>query len=341
MKNHSSNKFTGRCTKISFIVIFTVFLHFAGKSAIFTVDNNYPTIGDYTTLQEAHDAASNGDTIYVFPSMVGYVGIDIEKKLAIIGAGFGNYELSNSTSSLIGKITFKSNSIGSILEGFGGRFQLEIFASDITIRRNFIKTMTVFSDVTGIVIIQNQFAKYGGESGISILFDKNTSGIILNNKFHNWGNVGVFAGNSHTSVVIQNNIMDIYSEYAIDVSNVNHLIRNNIFTDNSTCKDSIAFSCTHNIASRAGLPSNSTNYINVDLATIFVNQINWEDLNIIQGSIADGTGYGGVNMGIYGGDTPFIDGGYPSIPSIYHLDVPLNANQKEGLNITIKAKSNP
>ena len=52
------------------------------------------------------------------------------------------------------------------------------------------------------------------------------------------------------------------------------------------------------------------------------------------------SGLGGAEIGIYGGDLPFIDGGYPNIPSIYYLDIPATGSQKEGINVTIKAKSN-
>jgi len=31
---------------------------------------------------------------------------------------------------------------------------------------------------------------------------------------------------------------------------------------------------------------------------------------------------------------------FPRFPSIYDLEIPVNANQKDGLNITIKARSN-
>ena len=42
-----------------------------------TVDIKHPSIGDYTNLQEAHNAASDGDTILVYPSDSSYPGIEV------------------------------------------------------------------------------------------------------------------------------------------------------------------------------------------------------------------------------------------------------------------------
>jgi hypothetical protein len=326
-----------------FILFFSLsaalFSSLAGYSAIITVDNNFPGMGAYKSLQEAHDAATDGDTIYLYPSMVSYPGISISKPLTIIGAGFGNYELSNSTTTLSGLVTFQSTSAGTSLEGFSGRFQVEIYASNVTVKRNFIKTLRIFPNVTGAVIIQNSFAKYGGEHGISILLDENTTAIIQNNKFHNWGDIGIVAGNSNTSIVVQNNVIDVYNEFVMDVTNSNHMVRNNIFTGACRIKGAVTYACTHNISARGDLPSDPTNFINVDLTTVFVNLTSWLDLHIKPGSLAYQTGYNGVDRGLYGGDLPFVDGGYPSIPSIYYLEIPVNANQKDGLNIAIKARS--
>jgi hypothetical protein len=44
--------------------------------------------------------------------------------------------------------------------------------------------------------------------------------------------------------------------------------------------------------------------------------------------------------GIFTGPDPYILSGIPAIPTIYYLDVPLIGTQKEGINVTIKVKSN-
>ncbi len=84
----------------------------------------------------------------------------------------------------------------------------------------------------------------------------------------------------------------------------------------------------------SSVSENYTNFYN------FFIDVNNSNFHLAPGSPAIRSGENGTDMGIYGGDNPFVDGGYPSIPSIYYLDVPLIGTQKEGINVTIKAKSN-
>ena len=48
-----------------------------------------------------------------------------------------------------------------------------------------------------------------------------------------------------------------------------------------------------------------------------------------------------VDTGIYGGSTPFIDGGFPGLPSIMEIQADHVGSQTGGLDINVKAKSNP
>ena len=57
------------------------------------------------------------------------------------------------------------------------------------------------------------------------------------------------------------------------------------------------------------------------------------------GSPAFGNGENGSDISIYDGATPFVDGGFPKLPLITHLDVPLTGSQTEGINVSIKVKS--
>ncbi|HEX7844293.1 MAG TPA: hypothetical protein VF476_00755 [Chitinophagaceae bacterium] len=54
-----------------------------------TVSNNPATLGQFSTIQAAIDASSNGDTVYVQGSPVRYAGFTIQdKRLTIIGPGW-------------------------------------------------------------------------------------------------------------------------------------------------------------------------------------------------------------------------------------------------------------
>lgn len=58
------------------------------------------------------------------------------------------------------------------------------------------------------------------------------------------------------------------------------------------------------------------------------------------GSPSIGTGLIGVDIGGYGGDTPFFADGLSLLPTIYYPDVPITGSIQGGVNITIKAKTN-
>ncbi len=58
------------------------------SAATFTVNNNNPSPGQYTTILAAMNAAANGDVILVSGSPTVYsIGANITKSLTIIGTG--------------------------------------------------------------------------------------------------------------------------------------------------------------------------------------------------------------------------------------------------------------
>ena len=117
---------------ISFVLLSVSVLN----AAIITVDNKVPSAGDYTTLQEAHDAASNGDVIHVYPSGVRYNAITITKSLSIIGTGLDSPSEGMNTTLISGTIIFGAGSNGARIEGFGGDFFITIEDDNITVKRN-------------------------------------------------------------------------------------------------------------------------------------------------------------------------------------------------------------
>ena len=87
------------------------------------------------------------------------------------------------------------------------------------------------------------------------------------------------------------------------------------------------------------LPEGNGNLRNVDMSTVFVDHENY-DFHLLPGSPAIGAGENGTDMGIYGGDAPYVDGGFPGLPSILQIQAPTAGSQTSGLYISFKAKSN-
>ena len=309
-------------------------------SSIISVDNNYPKIGDFATLQEAHDAANNGDTIYVFPSLASYSTIKVIKKLYFLGAGFQTFQVGLRSTLMDGTFEFLSGADGSTLAGFGGNFNVIIDANNISIQRNNAKGILVKTGHLGTVISQNflndiyNYFLIDVESENEVILSNN---IIKNHSLwygpngNNSNNgKGIRANQTTNTSIIIHNIIDLanttYSieAVAMDVGSSNTIAYNNIVL----------------IGSIAGIQTEFyNNLISPDIENVFID-FRQNNYKLKQGSPAIGSGLNGADMGIYGGETPFIDGGYPSIPSIYYLDVPLIGNKKDGINVTLKAKTN-
>lgn len=136
---------------------------------------------DYADFTSAYNAATAGDTIYVFPGIIN-ISQTISKKLIVIGPGSllnpagtppGNADMQANTGvATVSNINFVTGSEGSVFSGFsGGNFSVE--ASNITIQRNNNLTIYLALDhvtTTGIQIIQNYRVNinHGNTNGSSI-----------------------------------------------------------------------------------------------------------------------------------------------------------------------------
>ena len=87
----------------------------------------------------------------------------------------------------------------------------------------------------------------------------------------------------------------------------------------------------------------NTNMMDVDMSTVFLGPIEsstegqWQ---LKDGSPALEAGVNGVDAGMFGGSTPYVLSGIPSIPNIYELNVDEVGTSEGGLKVTIKVKAN-
>ncbi|AWV97543.1 hypothetical protein [Arcticibacterium luteifluviistationis] len=90
---------------------------------IFRVNNSPGVTGVnvYTTIQDAHDAASDGDIIYVEPSLDTYGALLCTKRLTILGNGYFHNQNENDSyetkQSILEKIVFDIGSDSSVVRG--------------------------------------------------------------------------------------------------------------------------------------------------------------------------------------------------------------------------------
>ncbi len=176
---------------------------------------------DYTTFYAAHQAAVNGDTIYVFPGKVLLDGwapagccsdIVITKRLTIVSVGNwldststpkgnSNLQVKKQSAYLGRNLDFGIGSKGSVITGFDGQGQgIGIYTDSITIKRNFnIRIYFGGNNCTNLSIEGNYRAWFDGNDDVSNEYKnitiknnfiyrlqlplKSYSGIIANNTF--------------------------------------------------------------------------------------------------------------------------------------------------------------
>jgi hypothetical protein len=292
----------------------------------------------YTTIQAAHDAASAGDIIMVEPSGISYNNLTLTKKLIIYGNGFylgpaasnKNPDLqANTSNSEISQLYFNPGSDGSEVHGI--TFSNIYFStSNITVKRCNGSQIYAYSSNQNHKILQNNIS--------FLTFTSTLNSIIQNNVIHNAINIDASSNNN----IVENNLFT--TSYA-GVTIKNAIVRNNIDIANSSA-DLTGSTVTNNLGVNATVFGTLNGNITGTAAAIFEDPTNVsasfsEDTRwkLKAGSPAIASGFGGIDMGIYGGPFPYVPSGIPSIPSIYKLNVPGTVTTNS-INITISTKNN-
>lgn len=350
--------------RVAFLLCFAFSIGTAIATVI-TVDNNIPSIGQYTSIQAAHDAAVNGDIIQVFPSNIAYGGFNVTKDIDIIGCGFyASGVLGTSLISTNDYVHFSSGSSGSKIEGFAGFFLVKFndyctniiidncqlrwisaYEGDNYIIRNCCITGTGSWDsehmgsVSCLVVtrpqsssmnyIINNVLMHTGTSSQKAVF------YFLNSNYHLYNNIVLtgdgccFAWSPESNPYIYNNILNC--KYSVNSTPQYYY----------PVSPNIAF----NICNHSYINNNYSNLPSIDLASIYD-----ADYHLLPNSPAidagnpdpmfndlDGTRN---DCGAYGGPTPFVDGGIPGLPSIYQISGDYIVGQDQIWELEIKAKTN-
>lgn len=314
------------------------------NAKILIVDNHTPTpAGAYSTIQLAHDAASAGDTLMLTPSEIEYSGITITKTIHIIGNVWDRPAPDLSFTKTSG---FSLNAEGVSIQGIKINGDCFITKNSITLKRNWINGIIRVGYQTarlnGIIIIQNLITGNGGTiTSDPIGVKSNSTCLITNNvvKTNIYGNA--FVAEFPITIILKNNIFISHVDRAAIYlaangnSYSNHEVLNNIVISGSIFGTTIS---NNNLSNSTQFPASNGNIQNIDMNAVFVNVVAG-DYHLKAGSPAIGAGENGTDCGIYGGELGFVDKGIPGQPYIYHLEVPSIVNKKDGLSVTVKAKS--
>lgn len=322
------------------------------------VNNNPEIKADFLTLADAHISANDGDTIYLEPSLKCYDGFSWNKRLVLIGTGFflsENFVVENNIQSAVvcGDITFVQGSEGSVMMGISmWNNTVNIKASHLQIKRNLIKNLAfprqAGTRLNNLFITQNYLnSVYGGSyAGTDFFVDDLifTNNIVVYEMYFYYNRFkddcpcysqalngqitnNVFLGDfSLESCQIKNNI---FCKIALSNNFLKHSYYNNL--EENIFAKVLPWSDTINYKITAG------NIDNVNMTNLFVGgaspDAKWQIKSTSTLPIKD-------KCGVFEGLTPYVLSGIPDIPSIYYLNVPFTGKKTNGLNVTIKAKSN-
>lgn len=319
------------------------------SAKVITVNNNINSPGQYSSLQQAIDSASAGDTIYVHGSATSYGNVNVKKRLYFFGTGnkpnksntlvseAGNIQLDTlagiSGASGTKIIGFKLNSVKGYASSGGTK--------NVTLGRNYFISGGVKVNITGKgwTLENNIFSL----SNIDINNNSNT--IIRNNIFNNC----YLTASNQPTVLITNNIFLGSNNALTAISNA--LITNNIFkgaTPNGTGVSNNTFSNnishqTSNDTMPYGTNAGSGNMYSQDplFTNVAINAFNYNyDFTLSATSPGKNAGTDATDIGAFGGVAPFVDmTGTPAIPQVKTLTI-LNPviSVGDSLQVIIKAK---
>lgn len=329
------------------------------QATVYTVNNNNPSPGQYSTLSSAQTAASSGDTLLVSGSLTSYGNLAISKPLTIIGTGhhpIGDFP----NVSLLGDITFSGSSSTVHDVNLIGLCMNSITitvsnAKRIYVARCRIDNYAAFStDQDSVVFDGNYFISSGNDfikpSTLSLALNNIT---IKNNVFNGVWN-GLSPSSGGNNLIASNNLFLAYA-YIFYTACSDWTFRNNIFyradpnnvVTNSSFENNIIYRA---YGSNTTFPTTNGNTSSGNMATDpkFTNfptmggfySYNY-DFTLQSTSPAINAGTDGKDIGLTGGDGYFQRYGIPNIPQVNQFSItsPSNATVVPGGTLQISVMS--
>ncbi len=312
----------------------------------------------FSTFQDALDNAVNGDTLYL-PGGPISGDYSIDKEVHIVGAGYDpNFTTATQKTNFSGKLTLVTGASNSSITGievvniyFGTNASNQTI-SNITISRSYITSLLSLSyngsaeNTAGDYLIKecilnNVQGGYTNNVTISnsiirdrvYYFDKSTT-VFQNNIFHYYysanpsGSFRVLQSISNT--LFANNIFMSYTGW-IPFSGVNNsLFSNNIFYPSSSIMDLVA---SNNDGFGNYFSENNTSTFVAVSGTGFSFTY---DYHLLPGSVGINGGTDGTDIGIYGGNYPWKDGGLPFNPHIDNENISILLDSAGLLHVEVQ-----
>ena len=327
--------------KTSILSIVAILMFNASFAKIWRVNNSAGITADFTTAQAANDAASvlPGDTIHLEPSTTSYGSLGTNKRLVWLSIG-----------------AFLGSHTGEQYYSYGGRVD-GLNVNDGSANSVFsIVTSSINISAANIGLIRchvigniQLYANSGTGPNNDIVLNCYCTGALLiyNGSNHNVSNniFGdyIYCGTGAGAFIV-NNVFNATSASTNSVANCT--IQNNIFNKVTSAYPFTSCVVEYNMAAGNVLPPGNNNQNNITMSNVFVNDNGSTDADFVLKAYspqtlnpASGTGIGGVDLGAYGGTTPFKPALQPAIPAIYKIVAPA-APTGSTMNVQFSTKSN-
>ncbi len=342
------------------VILIIALIAISSLSAVIrTVDNNIPSTGQYTTFAAAQTASVDGDTIYVYPSLVSYGTVSVTKLLTVIGGGVNPANPTLITSKIAPAVSQVggSNSLfigleitNGITNYYPASFSNCIFNSNLT-------TIRSGSTFTDCLFKSTVYVGDGTNSTQNVVFTGCTfqdtsyrlylyslASCVVYNSIFMGNNYHIYCAQNQTTAAFYNSVFlnSGTGTQALTVGNTESasLVFTNCIMEilnNSSIGSNFVFQYCIYEGSSANI-TGPGNQQSVNLATVMVN-VNGGDYHLITGSPAIGAGQYGVDIGLYGGPTPFDDLWFLTfLANITDFDCPPIVDQSGNLQLHIEAQ---
>ena len=351
--------------KITILTSAFLLMAITASATVWRVNNRPNVDADFTTLQDAIDGASGGDTLYIGASETTYGSGIFDKQLIAIGAGYWLAENDTTQAyteeSQTGRLTFNDGSQGSEVMGLYIYESLDndprsiiILTDNISITRNFILTyeqdiqsyhspvcIYISGNNDNINITQNWI--YSTRVTVNNTYAIGIWGILTNSIISNnfirsqYTKYAVYMSTSSTAteLIISNNVM-------WGITQTYYTIHNNNIQIEGTYNNGTGDLTSNNLCNATQYPALNSNQQNIDMSTVFIDYVGYIDNDYIltSGSPAIGAGINGGDCGAFGngsGGDPYVLSGIPAIPSVFEATVTTMGSSV--LPVNIKASS--
>jgi hypothetical protein len=316
-------------------------------AAVLTVDNNPASVAMYTTLQAAVDAAATGDTILIAGSANSY-SANVGRQLHFRGPGYfltdHNTPGINKNTASVGITLYREGLLNASGCTFSG-LVLGVAAANLTASITGIScdkcSIASLSDtrLPGLVVTRSWCGSVQLQNGSSI---RNS---VMREVSH------LFDGSTVSNCVVRdfNSIPSANNIQAgAAISNTIFITSTAVTLSKATFAANVKGSVTHCLAVSGPGPSGGASYLPDGLgnistillfADVFTGGVQDKAYFLTPASAAKGAGFGGVDMGVFAGPSPYVIGGLQHRPRITRFVVPATATSASGLRIEMDAEA--